>query len=198
MAGRGRGAGGAAAAAAPPPRRVLLTNDDGPGSPFVAPLRAALEARLGWRVFTCLPHAEWSYVGKSLTLRGFDARRVGPDEVVCEGSPASCVNAALYAPALGGAECDFVVSGPNIGHNAGRAAGGGGVLPVPGVREVGGRAGPAGGRHRSGDPGPAVGALAGGRGCTGGLAERSFQRERAPLAARFSARRALALDVGGP
>ena len=122
MAGRGRGAGGAAAAAAPPPRRVLLTNDDGPGSPFVAPLRAALEARLGWRVFTCLPHAEWSYVGKSLTLRGFDARRVGPDEVVCEGSPASCVNAALYAPALGGAECDFVVSGPNIGHNAGRAA----------------------------------------------------------------------------
>ena len=86
------------------------------------------------------------------------------------------------------------------GHRGGPggAAGGGGVLPVPGVREVGGRAGPAGGRHRSGDPGPAVGALAGGRGCTGGLAERSLQRERAPLAARFSARRALALDVGGP
>ena len=100
---------------------MLLTNDDGPASPFVGPLRAALETRLGWRVFTCLPHSEWSYVGKSLTLRGFAARRVGPDSVVCEGSPASCVNAALYCDALA-PECDLVVSGPNIGHNAGRAA----------------------------------------------------------------------------
>ena len=36
-----------------------------------------------------------------------------------EGSPATCVNISLYNFA---SECDFVVAGPNVGHNLGRCA----------------------------------------------------------------------------
>jgi 5'/3'-nucleotidase SurE len=35
------------------------------------------------------------------------------------GSPATCVNLALYQLA---SDCDLVLSGPNIGHNVGRSA----------------------------------------------------------------------------
>lgn len=36
-----------------------------------------------------------------------------------DGSPATCVNIGLYQLAP---DCDFVISGPNIGHNVGRCA----------------------------------------------------------------------------
>ena len=44
---------------------------------------------------------------------------MGDGHFEIEGSPATCVNIALYNFA---ADCDFVVAGPNIGHNLGRCA----------------------------------------------------------------------------
>lgn len=46
-------------------------------------------------------------------------RRVAEAEVYLAGSPASCVNVALHHLVQ---DVDLVLSGPNIGHNAGRKA----------------------------------------------------------------------------
>ncbi|QDZ20207.1 survival 5'/3'-nucleotidase SurE [Chloropicon primus] len=103
-----------------PPRRVLLTNDDGPASPFFARFAEGMRRKLNWPTFVCLPDSNWSYVSKSLkppqSNFAVDLRK---DEARVPISPASCVNLGLYELAK---DVDFVVSGPNVGHNLGRSS----------------------------------------------------------------------------
>eukprot|EP00241_Pyramimonas_parkeae_P012435 CAMPEP_0114226000 /NCGR_PEP_ID=MMETSP0058-20121206/994_1 /TAXON_ID=36894 /ORGANISM="Pyramimonas parkeae, CCMP726" /LENGTH=279 /DNA_ID=CAMNT_0001336687 /DNA_START=134 /DNA_END=973 /DNA_ORIENTATION=- len=101
------------------PMRVLLSNDDGPKSPFFAPFVEYVKNVLGWDCFVCIPDDNFSFVGKSITRSPLKVQRISPEEVHISGSPAACVNLALYKLAP---DCDFVLSGPNIGHNVGRAA----------------------------------------------------------------------------
>jgi 5'/3'-nucleotidase SurE len=130
----------------PPPTRVLLTNDDGPASPFFIAFAAALGARTGWATFSAPPADGQSFVSKALSTggkgggnhvsggggggggRGAGAAiphhavavtHVAPGTAHVAGPPATAVNLALYHLAP---DCDFVVSGPNIGHNAGRGS----------------------------------------------------------------------------
>ena len=123
---------------APPPARVLLTNDDGPASPFFIAFAAALPARTGWATFTCPPSDGQSFVSKALSTGGgksggnhvskaqaaaaphaVSVRHVNERTAHVAGPPATCVNLALYHLAP---DCDFVISGPNVGHNAGRGS----------------------------------------------------------------------------
>ena len=53
----------------------------------------------------------------SLLLLAVQTREVEKDVYHVMGPPASCVNIALHHFAD---SCDFVVSGPNVGHNLGR------------------------------------------------------------------------------
>ncbi len=104
--------------------QILVTNDDGPDSPFVAPLiRAA--ASLG-TVTVVLPASERSWTAKAMT-RYADlplARRDHPDRdgnavsgFTLGGTPADCVNAGCYL--LGPRPPDLVLSGVNAGENTG-------------------------------------------------------------------------------
>ena len=131
-------------AAHPPPTRVLLTNDDGPASPFFIAFAAALPASLGWRTFACPPADGQSFVSKALSTSGggkggggggnavsgpsgggaaaphaVRVTHLGPHAAHVAGPPATAVNLALYHLAP---DCDLVISGPNIGHNAGRGS----------------------------------------------------------------------------
>ena len=129
---------------------MLLTNDDGPDSPFfkawvpyvrntlgcAGPAhthqcfrcfrQAAWQALLcpwgqgSWKCFVCLPARPESFVSKSVAKGPLTVESVSSDTWHVHGPPASAANIALYHLAP---QCDFVVSGPNIGHNAGRYAG---------------------------------------------------------------------------
>lgn len=106
--------------------QILVTNDDGPESPFVAPLvRAA--AAIG-SVTVVLPHCERSWTAKAMTR--FTDLRLAPYDFsgedvghvsgfTLEGTPADCVNAGCYhiSPRLP----DLVLSGVNAGENTGVA-----------------------------------------------------------------------------
>ena len=104
--------------------QILVTNDDGPESPFVAPLiRAA--AALG-SVTVVLPHTERSWTAKAMTRYGdlqlspCDFTDHGGSPVsgfTLAGTPADCVNAGCYhlSPRLP----DLVLSGVNAGENTG-------------------------------------------------------------------------------
>jgi len=103
------------------PKQVLLTNDDGPESPFFYPFAEGLRNTLDWNTYVCIPDSNWSYVSKSLKppKTKFQVQRKAQDEARVPISPASCVNLGLYQLCR---DCDLVISGPNIGHNLGRAA----------------------------------------------------------------------------
>lgn len=104
--------------------RILVTNDDGPESPFVAPLvRAA--ASLG-SVTVVLPDRERSWTAKAMTryadlplarrdLQDGDGNAV--TGFTLGGTPADCVNAGCYL--LGPGPPDLVLSGVNAGENTG-------------------------------------------------------------------------------
>lgn len=104
--------------------RILVTNDDGPESPFVAPLvRAA--AALG-SVTAVLPDTERSWTAKAMTrfadapLTRRDLQDGGGNAVTgytLGGTPADCANAGCYllSPGLP----DLVLSGVNAGQNTG-------------------------------------------------------------------------------
>jgi 5'-nucleotidase len=99
----------------------LLVNDDGAASPMLAPLAAAL-SRLG-RVSIAVPAEEQSWKGSAVTRFGhIQVRRsedFGVPAFVVGGTPADCVNLAIHH--LLDAPPDWVVSGINIGSNAGMA-----------------------------------------------------------------------------
>mmetsp|Transcript_228 Transcript_228/g.454 ORF Transcript_228/g.454 Transcript_228/m.454 type:complete len:272 (+) Transcript_228:114-929(+) len=110
------------------PRSVLLTNDDGTtdDTPFLAPW-VQLFSTLGWRTYVCVPSHQHSWCAKSMTrYTPVKAVKLEPeDQTVAgwwhvNGTPATCVNVALHH--LIKEEVDLVVSGPNLGHNAGRAS----------------------------------------------------------------------------
>jgi len=103
----------------------LLVNDDGVQSPFLLPLAARL-SELG-KVSIAVPLHEKSWTGKSMTRHG--KLRVHPLQgaawpgfepyaaVAVEGTPSDCANLGVHH--LFGGAPDWVVSGINIGMNAG-------------------------------------------------------------------------------
>jgi 5'-nucleotidase len=99
----------------------LITNDDGVDSPFLPPMVAAL--RRAGEVRVCVPAAEQSWKAKAMTRWGrIEARavdRFGVPAFAVTGTPSDCVNLALHH--LFPAAPDWVVSGINIGWNAGAA-----------------------------------------------------------------------------
>lgn len=103
---------------------ILVTNDDGPESPFVAPLVTAA-ASLG-SITVVLPTTERSWTAKAmtryadLTLEHHDHRdRAGRavSGFTIGGTPADCVNAGCYL--LSPRPPDLVLSGVNAGENTG-------------------------------------------------------------------------------
>jgi 5'-nucleotidase len=103
----------------------LLVNDDGVHSPFLLPLAARL-AGLG-AVRIAVPLHEKSWTGKAMTrhgklrvhpLRGAAWPAFAPySAVAVEGTPSDCANLGVHH--LFGDPPDWVVSGINIGMNAG-------------------------------------------------------------------------------
>ena len=105
---------------------MLVTNDDGPSSPVFGPFVDRLRDSLGWDAEVFIPSSNRSFVSKGVTTGpvevltgpqcGLEAR---PGWRLADASPAACVNLALYHLRP---DCDLVVSGPNVGHNAGVAS----------------------------------------------------------------------------
>ncbi|MGD2174223.1 MAG: 5'/3'-nucleotidase SurE [Candidatus Brocadiaceae bacterium] len=100
--------------------RIVLTNDDGPFAPGVGVLRTAL-AELGEVTVVC-PAGEQSGVSHSITyiipVRAHEVRLTdGGEATIVTGTPADCVKFALLQ-LLDGSP-DLIVSGPNMGINAG-------------------------------------------------------------------------------
>lgn len=119
----------------PPPTRVLLTNDDGPLSPFFGAWVEHVRTSLSWRAFVAPPAEGQSFVSKAVATgnnhssssgnsksrssNGIFLTRVDDETVHVSGPPATAVNLALHHLAT---DCDFVISGPNVGHNVGRGS----------------------------------------------------------------------------
>ena len=98
---------------------VLLTNDDGVESPALAPLARALGEQAPVRIV--VPDGERSWISKAISRwEEVSARELsvdGLDVTSIGGSPADCTNLAVHS--LFDSPPDMVVSGVNIGLNAG-------------------------------------------------------------------------------
>ncbi len=100
---------------------ILATNDDGIRSPLFASLVRAL-LPVG-RVVVAAPDGERSWIGKAISRQKPVLRAVPHDAIFgcpawsIDGTPADCVNLALGH--LAGGRVDLVVSGINMGSNAG-------------------------------------------------------------------------------
>ncbi len=98
---------------------LLVTNDDGVDSPALVPLVKALALIAEVRVV--VPAGERSWIGKAIT-RWADipiekVKREGIEMTAVGGFPADCTNLAIHS--LFDEPPDMVVSGVNIGLNAG-------------------------------------------------------------------------------
>ncbi|MFH1567328.1 MAG: 5'/3'-nucleotidase SurE [Gemmatimonadota bacterium] len=98
---------------------ILVTNDDGVDSPALAPLLGHLAEVACVR---CLvPSREYSWSSKTLSrfarLTLKPVQRGGQAIWTMDGSPADCANVGVYS--LGDSRPSLVVSGINIGANAG-------------------------------------------------------------------------------
>ena len=109
---------------------ILLTNDDGPESPLLVPFAEAIAAAPWCRELrVVVPARERSWIGKAITK--FDPLVVTPrvfgsvdghavaTESGSAGTPADCVELGLWN--LYPDRADFVLSGINMGTNAGLA-----------------------------------------------------------------------------
>lgn len=100
---------------------LLIVNDDGIGSPMLAPMVARL-APLG-DVSIVVPATEQSWQGKAMTRFGRVYARAsaefGVPAYAVTGTPSDCVNLAIHH--LLPHPPDWVISGINIGSNAGAA-----------------------------------------------------------------------------
>ena len=67
--------------------------------------------------YVCIPDGAQSFVSKAIAKGPIDVRHTEDGAVRVAGPTATCVNIALNHLAT---DCDFVISGPNVGHNAGR------------------------------------------------------------------------------
>ncbi len=98
---------------------ILLSNDDGIGSPFLAPLAETLSAC--HEVVVAAPDSERSWIGKAMsrhgTVNASKAAGFPCPAYALSGTPSDCVNIALGH--LCDTRPDCVISGINIGHNAG-------------------------------------------------------------------------------
>ncbi len=100
--------------------RILVSNDDGIHAPGIGHLARALQGLGDIRVVA--PAAEQSAVGHAITisnpLKTHPVTRDGaPFGQAVVGTPADCVKLAVFA--LAGGRPDLVVSGINLGPNAG-------------------------------------------------------------------------------
>jgi len=117
----------AAAAAAPGSGgRVLVVNDDGVDSALLVPLLDALAAALpGADVRCVVPDRERSWFAKCMTrfepVVAGEAARGAHSVRTLTGTPADCAAFGSRHAFGGGAAPDLVVSGPNLGMNAGTA-----------------------------------------------------------------------------
>lgn len=99
--------------------KILLSNDDGIDSPFLRILAEVVSERHDLTV--AAPVCEQSWIGKAMSRRGaVEAEEVS--DFFCpafklSGTPSDCVNIALEH--LCPQRPDLVLSGINIGHNAG-------------------------------------------------------------------------------
>lgn len=100
--------------------KILLTNDDSHRSPLLQFIIRKLET-IGDLV-VCVPKHEQSWKGKSMTRFGYihleQTSVAGRHAYTVDGSPADCVNVAVY-DLFGGGKPDLVVSGINAGLNSG-------------------------------------------------------------------------------
>lgn len=101
------------------PVRVLLTNDDGPESTFFQAWVRHVRDVLKWNYIVCIPGQQQSFVSKSISHGPLQVTDIDSRTMHVDGSPATCANLALHSLVP---DVDFVVSGPNIGHNVGRAS----------------------------------------------------------------------------
>lgn len=98
---------------------LLIVNDDGAGSPMLAPLAEKLSV-LG-RVRIVVPATEQSWQGKAVTRFGKlwaePLPHLGAEAFSVSGTPSDCVNLAVHN--LFPDPPDWIVSGVNLGTNAG-------------------------------------------------------------------------------
>ncbi|MBT3483554.1 MAG: 5'/3'-nucleotidase SurE [Opitutales bacterium] len=99
--------------------KILITNDDGIDSPFLKPLAETFAENHD--VTVVAPRAEQSWIGKAMSRRGTVEMETHTDfpgpAYSLSGTPSDCVNIALAH--LCPTQPDLVISGINIGHNAG-------------------------------------------------------------------------------
>ena len=99
--------------------KILITNDDGIDSPFLLPLAETLSA--SHEITVAAPAREQSWIGKAMSRRGSVSLQTRNDfpcpAYSLDGTPSDCVNIALAH--LCPETPDLVLSGINIGHNAG-------------------------------------------------------------------------------
>lgn len=101
---------------------ILLTNDDGPESPLVIPLRVGIQKALQpERVVTTLPDRERSWVSFASTrfepIWHKPAMIGDSPVVVCNGTPADAVHLSVHH-LFRDENVDLIVSGINVGWNA--------------------------------------------------------------------------------
>lgn len=103
---------------------LLVTNDDGPpgpAAPYVEPFARALGAAMGEPVFACTPAMQQSWISKAMTIGEVavevQEEKDGVQWATVAGTPATTANIALNH--LAPFSVSLVVSGPNLGQNAG-------------------------------------------------------------------------------
>jgi 5'-nucleotidase len=107
-----------------PPQQILFTNDDGRASPFVAPfIRNVKQQTWCEKLLTVLPAEEQSWISHAVTRFRpvFTHAEVFGEEsaVIVSGTPADCACLGIFN--LSAHKPSFVLSGPNMGTNAGTA-----------------------------------------------------------------------------
>lgn len=107
---------------------ILLGNDDGVDSPALVPFADALEQALDLPVRIAVPAGERSWSSKAVTRRGTvhteALRRDGRSILAVDGTPADAIQLGLYSlfgQEFGGSPPRAVVTGINLGYNAGTA-----------------------------------------------------------------------------
>ncbi|MFH1786346.1 MAG: 5'/3'-nucleotidase SurE [archaeon] len=96
---------------------ILITNDDGPNSPFLAPLASELSS-LG-NITVCVPAVQQSAIGTAFSaqypISYYEEQLNGGKMYIVSGSPIDCFRMAYHN--LVGKRPDIVVSGINLGEN---------------------------------------------------------------------------------
>lgn len=72
-----------------------------------------------WDAVVCIPSGGQSFVSKAITRTPFQVHKKGNADWHVDGSPATCANLAVYDLVP---DADLLLSGPNLGHNAGRGS----------------------------------------------------------------------------